>query len=299
MTIVERAPDTTPWFAAAAVNSWWDQYIETGGNNKPLAVDGTRFRSSDAGKCSRYLAYKFAGLESSDPPSVADTWRMATGTLTHNLVQPAIERVFPGSRSEVKVRHKSANGSGSMDCLVSRTLADGRPWVSSVEIKSVGRFKFEAMTIGARGKRPEGPSWSWVTQAAINAASIDPVPDDVVIAAFALELIGADRVERLGIGEFGRFCAQWTFTRDEFTEIAERELRRVDGIMQRTDADGPQSVERRMADPRYGRNRVKDPAQGLLTILDGAGEPAGKDVAWECGYCMFQSQCVADLRAGS
>lgn len=298
IALKERQPDSTPWFAAATVNGWWEDHLATGGDHKPHAIEGTRFRSSDSGKCSRYLAYKFAGLEPSDPPSVADTWRMATGTLTHSLVQPAIERAFPGSQSEVKVHHNGVNGSGSMDMLVTRPHERGTPWVSSVEIKSTGRTAFEAMTLGVYRKPAEGPRWGYVVQAAINAASMDPLPDDMVIVVFSLELVGADRVERLGMDEFGRFCAQWTFTQEEFVDIAERELKRVDQIMQRVDSDGPQAVERRLPDPRYGRNRVADPSSGTLTLLDGAGEPSGKDKAWECMYCNFQTLCVADMRGG-
>lgn len=298
IALKERQPDATPWFAAATVNGWWEDHLAAGGNNKPLAIAGTRFRSSDSGKCSRYLAYKFAGAEPSDPPSVADTWRMATGTLTHSLVQPAIEKAFPGSQSEVVVRHNGANGSGSMDMLVTRTLPDGRPWTSSVEIKSTGRTSFEAMTCGVYRKPAEGPRWGYVVQAAINAHSMDPLPDDMVIVVFSLELVGADRAEKLNLDEFARFCAQWTYSQEEFCEIAERELRRVDQIMARVDSDGPQAVERRMADPRYGRNRVADPSTGMLTLLDGAGEPTGKDKAWECDYCNFQTLCTADMRGG-
>jgi hypothetical protein len=293
IALAERTPDRNPWFASATINAWWDKYQADGRDKKPNAIEGTRFRASNAGRCSRFLAYTFAGEEPSDPPGAAEVWRMEMGTLTHELVQEAVSRAFPGSECEVKVRHTGTDGSGHMDMLVRR---DGR--TSSVEIKTVGRYKFEAMTVGVYRKPPEGPSWSYVAQGSINAYSMDEQPDELVIVVLSLENIGADRAQLICPSEFARFSAQWTFSKEEYVEIAERELRRVDQIMQRTDADGPQAVERRLPDPRYGRNRVADPSTGLLTILDGAGEPAGKDKAWECGYCNYSSLCVADFRSG-
>ena len=93
-------PDAVPRFGQLLAETW---RVQNEANfNKPTRA-GTMLRISMAGSCARNIAYFAQGVAQSNPPSVADHWRMGIGTLMHEALQPVIEAAFPGAESEVLV----------------------------------------------------------------------------------------------------------------------------------------------------------------------------------------------------
>jgi len=58
---------------------------------KAHAVEGSRFRFSMAGTCSRLLQYYVNGEPVTNPPDAADAWRMGLGTMVHVAIQEYFE----------------------------------------------------------------------------------------------------------------------------------------------------------------------------------------------------------------
>lgn len=296
VTIAGRAPDRTNWFIEPVVESWWNTYQADGKLEKEHAIPGTRFRASWAGKCARALAYHFAGMESSDSVTIADCWRMNIGSILHEHIQQVIQAKYPNSQTEVKVQ-LATDGSGHMDALV--VHPDGK--TSAVEIKTINGTGFRRMIGAEKGKPGEGPRSTAVVQGALNAHAMDPQPDELVIVFFALECLSPSAAAKIAArDEYQRFATQYTFTRDEYVEIAERELRRINRVFELVDAreGGWADVPRMLPDPGLPRHRVFDPSRGFIEKLDANGDSQGTGWVWQCGYCEFQSQCISDLRDG-
>lgn len=286
-------PDRDTWFIEPVVAEWWQSYVDSGALEKEHAIPGTRLRASWAGDCARALAYHVKGVEITDPPTVADVWRFNIGTLLHNHIQASIMAAFPGSQIEVKVRF-SEDGSGHMDLLVVRP--DGT--TVSVEVKTINGTGFRRMMQpGGEGMRVK-----YLFQGAINAAAMDPQPDELVVAVFSLECLSPGEAGKLQVrNEYERFACQWTYPKQTYTAIAEREIRRMQRVVELVDEsdDGYLNVPRLLPDPKLPKHRVSNPSKGTLSILDRSGEnEIGKGWAWNCGYCSFQQQCIEDHEAG-
>src|SRR5690606_29709352 len=99
-----KEPDGDYWLVKPIVQQWYEDYVAAGMLDKAFAIPGSRVRASWAGDCAHKIALHVAGVEESDPMTVADVWRANVGTLIHEPVQAAIEKRYPGSTSEVKVQ---------------------------------------------------------------------------------------------------------------------------------------------------------------------------------------------------
>lgn len=285
-----RVPDNDPWFVEPVVSEWYANYVAAGNTDRDFALPDSRWRASWAGDCARALAYRMAGTETSNPTTVADAWRFNVGQMLHDHIQSTIVKRWPNSEIEVKVRIGD-DGSGHGDCLV--VLDDGRR--VAVEIKTIGLTGFKTSTLGkSKTAPPEGARVSAIMQGALCAASMDPQPDELVIAYFSLENISVYASKNLP-SEYSRFGAQWTFSRDEYVQIAQDEIRRMARIAQITDSLGPLAVPRIIPDPNLPPHRVANPATGLLHIIDPeTGDFLRNDRTWRCDYCPFREQCIED-----
>lgn len=295
--LATRRPDADNWFIAPTVDEWYDDYVARGESELDMAVPGTRFRASWSGDCARALAYRFAGFEESDPPTVADCWRFNVGTLTHEHVQAAIERAFPGSSSELKLKLVEVDGSCHADMKVVREK-DGEPWVTAVEVKSINGTGYRRMLEQPHG---EGIRYKYVMQGAFAAEAMGA--DELVIAVFSLECMSPAEAKKQGISdEYTRFAAQWTFTREEFMAIAAAERERVNRIMELVDSepDGWARVPRKFPDPEKEYHEVTNPEKGTLMFMTPPPErrylTPGR--AWQCGYCPLQGVCVQHMKEG-
>lgn len=282
-------PDEDNWFIEPVVADWWQAYIDGGNLEKEFAIKGSRIRASWAGSCAKSIAYHLAGVEISNPPTVANAWTFNLGTMIHDHVQAQIEKRYPGARSEVKVGI-GEHGSGHMDMWVTRP--DGR--TVSVEIKSINGTGFRRML---DAQKPEGVRVKYVLQGALNAAHHDPQPDELLIAVFSLECMSPTVATKNGIStEYRRFAAQWSFSKEEYIAIAQDELRRLERVVELTDKHGPAAVPRVIPDPALPLHLVTNPSKGILTTTDSNGNVNGTGYTWHCAYCPFQDFCDNDSR---
>jgi len=106
-------PDPTPRFVSVLADRWADESDD----DKATAL-GTRFRHSDAGKCSRAIAYTAAGIPKSDPMDITGAWNTSLGTLIHEQWQEALQRRWPDAEVEVTCAMVGADGSGHIDAVI-------------------------------------------------------------------------------------------------------------------------------------------------------------------------------------
>ena len=89
------APDGTPRFAQLLATKWHAENMAAG--TRPHAIEGTRFRHSDAGGCARKIAYKAAGFEVTNPMDVTGSWNTRLGTLIHDAWQEELLERLSGA----------------------------------------------------------------------------------------------------------------------------------------------------------------------------------------------------------
>ena len=285
-----RRPDKDNWFIAAVVEDWWQDYVDSGKLERDFAIPGSRVRASWAGMCAKRIAYEIHGVEITNPKTVADAWRFNIGSILHDHIQGFVQKRFPDSLVEVKVQI-GEHGSGHMDVLVSRKDGEVERRIS-IGLTTVNGFKYKQLV------SREGPAHEAVMQGALNAASMDPPPDELMIAYFSLEVISPKQFLTMrGLtSEYNRFAAQWTFTREEYEQIARDELHRLNRIVALVDEHGPGAVPRIIPDPDLPPHIVTEPLKGNYVITQGSGRGA-PGWAWQCGYCPFKSKCADDLDA--
>lgn len=288
-----RLPDPDPWFVKEVVQEWYEEYSSHEGEGREFALPDSKWRGSWAGSCARQIAYKVAGVEETNPTTVADAWRFWVGKWMHDLVQQVVLKKYPGSEVEVKLRI-GEDGSGHAD--VRLVTPDGR--VIAVELKSINGTGFKIAVVGktARERQPQGARVSAIMQGALYAYAMDPQPDELMVVYFSLELISGSQQAHL-MDEYSRFAAQWTFSKEEYTTIALDEMRRMERIVKITERSGPQAVPRVIPDPFLAPHRVVNPRSGELHLIDDEGNKIGRDRTWMCGFCGFQEQCARDRDA--
>ena len=226
----------------------------TGGDEPPRRT--SRFRPSQAGKCSRQIAYEALGtppdMSLSDETAVA----FATGDLLHSLIQhflgerygcePEVEGCFPLTDGETVYGHADGvirDGAGE----------DLRSTV--VEIKTMRSYPWEMAVSGVRGWAPEGPK-----------------PDHLVQASIYAHMLGAEEVLLVYIRKEDGAVASWlTPPVDVFPELARWRAIRAD-------------IEEGFLPPR------EVPGHGEVATPPARGS---KGPPWQCRYCPWQPSCVA------
>lgn len=273
-------PDAQPRFVQLLVEKMAAANDEAG--DKPTA-HGTRVRHSDAGKCSRAIAYTAAGVPRSDQMDLAGTWVTSLGTLIHEAWQEALAEKFPGASIETKLRIDGLDASGHADAVIDLPEPVKR---ILFELKTCGGFSYK-MKVGERGN-PEGPSWEHKLQAALNGLAIDA--DEIVIGYIATEAISKPAAARKKIGELARFCAEWSYTREEFEPWALAEQKRLQGILDLLDEG--QLAARKFATPELpAGHEIIDPATGRWEVKRD-DQVVDTGTFWACGYCSFQTVCA-------
>ena len=278
-TKVANSPDPQPRFVHLLVAEMAAANIEAGPKSTAF---GTRIRHSDAGKCARAIGYRAVGVADSDPMDLPGVWVTSLGTLIHEQWQEALRHAYPDALIEPKLGIEGLDASGHADAVV--TLPDRKVLV---ELKTTGGFSYK-MKVGERGT-PEGPSYEHLLQAALNGVAVDA--DEIVIGYIATEAISRQAASRKPhLTELSRFCAEWTFTREEFEPLAAMERQRLQGILDVV--DGGELPKRIIPSPELPkRAEIVDPAKGRWEVrsADGAVEDMG--TFWACTYCSFQSLC--------
>lgn len=288
-------PDAKPRFVQVLVEKWMAENEEAG--EKPHAIEGTRFRHSDAGKCARMLGYKAAGLPKSNPMDESGTMNTRLGTILHDAWQEALQaRYGDVAAIEVVVGSLEADRSGHVDAVIrwddpadvpldvrGPGWSDEGRYTIAYELKSQGGWGFKS-SIGRaqRGKPAEGPKTDHLLQGAINALDVDA--DELVIGYIGKEALGKQyKVEQ----EIDRFLAEWTFTREQFEPVARDELQRVEGAYGVIDEG---LLPRRICPDMPPGAEVDDPSKGTWTVIV-EGKVTDTGSVWQCNYCDYQDLC--------
>jgi hypothetical protein len=274
-------PDPEPRFVHLLAEKWAAEDAERG--ERPHAVPGTRFRHSDAGGCARKLAYKAAGIPRTDPMDVTGTWNTRLGTMIHDAWQSALLLRYPDAEIEV-VSQCFDEGSGSMDALISVSnylgYGEGETLRVSFELKTVGGYKMKS-AIGKirRGTPPEGPSKEHIIQAALNGLAHDA--DEVVIGYLAKETLSKNYDD---VPDLGKFCAEWTLTREQYEPIARLEIQRVEGILDLLD-EGLLAARKVPGTP----GEIVDPTTSRWEQRDSDDMVLDTGSVWNGGFCSYCS----------
>lgn len=296
-------PDSVALIRDALLEEWATNVRPEKGRER--AVGGTLWRASFAANCRRSLAYSMYDQPKTNPPTVADRWRMNVGQMVHtelDLMAEALQRSFevmkPGTVVEVEVpvdlRPVGLDGSATVDLLIRK--ADGT--VTIVEVKSVVGFKFKQKATKFNGP-PKGPDLSHIIQSAVAGKALDARA--VTILYLSIENVGpslAYRVEgdTAATVDLNRMSAQWTLPRDAYLPIADAEIARVNEVIAACESG---VLPDRLVPNDDGVERlVVNPEKGLWNQVaaDGRVEDSGK--AWQCDYCDYRDRCLADGPSG-
>lgn len=290
-------PDEDPAIARALVDAWTDAYVDEGSDALTMPK-GIYLRASDAGACARALGYRIrrrmeldSAVPLSNPPTVADRYRMNIGTLIHDEMGRHLKAAFPGA-AEVEVlciRTDEPGISMHIDAVIS--WPDGRKTV--VEVKTINGMGYKrAMGAAKQGDPAQGPRWNAVVQGAL--AALEQDADELVVIVFALELVSKSVAQRYNVDQLGSMVAQWTLYREEFEPIAVRERARMLAclhLVQGKDVLPPRCIPDRELPPN---NRITDPRNGSWVVLQEDGTPMNLGNTWHCDYCWDRDNCVKD-----
>lgn len=278
------APDAEARFVHVLAQQWQARNDAEG--DRPNAVVDTRFRFSDAAKCARAVAYKAAGIARTNPMDLCGVWNTSLGTVVHDHWQEALRAAYPDAEIEVKVSIEGLDGSGHGDATVrtdERTVC--------VELKTVGGWKFKnAIGKAAKSRPAEGPDTSHMVQVALAGKAQNA--DEVVVAYLAKETLS--HAAGAGMTDWSRFCAEWTFTREQYEPIADAEIARVNGILALLDDDGLLAA-RKVPFEMPPSAEIVDPALSRWEQRGAEGELLDTGSVWNgqlCLYCGWFDLCV-------
>lgn len=258
---------------------------------------GAPFWASDGGGCARALGYKVrrrldpdVDEGPSDPPTPADIYRMSLGSMVHDSMVPAVARAY-AERGELEVkiiREEDPRISMRADLLL--TEPDKR---TLVELKTINGTGYKrSIGVARKGEPAGGPRFNAIIQGAMAAAEADA--DELVVLVLTLELVGAAIAERNHLDDLGKMGAQWTFTRDEYMPLVEREHKRMRAVLKIVEEGGlpPRSI----SDPELPHgNRIVNPAKGEWQVIDpDTDRMLNLGTTWYCDYCWDRSRCLRD-----
>lgn len=297
-------PDAQPRFGHLLAEAWADHNkVE---NDKPTRL-GTRLRVSGAGQCARMIGYRALGVEKSEPTTLSGYWRMGLGTMVHSLLEPVMEKAFPGAEVEYVIDYRtherfpvdlSGSGDVSLTYVAHEPQGDVGERKVVIEWKTINGFGFKMM-VGARkgfgGVDETGPKSNHVTQAALEGYHQDA--DEVVIGYLSLECLSQREADKLGTDDIGKFIAEFTMPREMYVPIAEQELARLQRIMDEFVDKGELPPRQVPGVGPHPKTRIVDPMSGkweFRPTVDGKEVVAEAGEYWGCGYCDWQSRCAKD-----
>lgn len=279
-------PDKVPRFVDKLGERWLAEAQAEG--PKPRAVPELRFRHSDAGGCSRAIAYAALDVPESNPIDQPAIFVMNIGSWLHEQLQGELN-VRYGMASEVVCTIDGFEGSGHLDgeLRLPGDEVNTGPLVVA-EYKVVDGYAFK-LAVGERGA-PKGPRWAYVVQGALNAFARGA--DELVVGLLSKGAIGVPTARRKGFGELQRYCAEWTLTRQQWEPIALAEMERVSGIL--TLVDTGLLPQRKIPDPELPKlHLITEPARGIWVELahPGVDTIVNSGTTWQCDYCRWQDTC--------
>lgn len=267
MATTDQSP--LPFLGPALARKWLAEEEVAG--PRPYAVDGAKFRHSNAGGCARALHYEREGVERTQS-DLAGHWVMGLGRLVHDAWQQAVAEELRGKgfvvEEEVVCYIDECESAGHADLLVER--------------EDIGRIVVELKTINGVGYRSmlktNKPRDSALLQGALNAHALRA--DELEIIYLGMENVGQKNSLAQGLPAASRFSTTFSYTKEMFEPIAEREIDRWKWLLHLEDVPPRQF-------PQGGTTQaVADPITGKLI---------GGGSTWRCDYCSFRVKCVDDL----
>jgi hypothetical protein len=258
-------------------------------------VEGARFYHSQSGGCARAVAYASLGVPRSNPTDLAGHFITRQGRMLHDAWQEIFQATFPGAKVEVIV--KEGERAGHVDGVVTAVAeAHARGAVVmhdrlvSIEGKSVDGYSYKAaLGVPPASRVAQGPKHSHKLQAFLNAKALDA--DEAVIIYWPRGAISHQAAKRNNISEMTRVVAEWTYTREQYEPEAEREIKRIEGILKLL--DGGTLPARIIPDPELPRHHViTNPAKGEWMSFDRDGQLLDAGTTWHCIYCPWQDTCA-------
>jgi hypothetical protein len=252
---------------------------------KPTAL-GTPLRYSSSFACSRQQGYYAFDAEPTEPMDPAGAWVTGLGTIIHEATQDAIKRAFPSAEFEV------ASGteylSGSCDALIE--VGDlNNPELNGThvmwELKTMGTYSFDKQVgwnrMRGEWKYPEGPALKAIAQAGMNALGIEGSREGVriewvVMGSVGFEALSKNKADKMGVGDYNRFMAEFWIPRFEWEPLAISELKRMEEIHE--------SLTRGFLPDRVARDD-----DGTFLFLN-----PNDSKNWQCDYCAFRTLCSQD-----
>jgi len=287
-----RPPARNNFVAEALAEAWYEQYLAEGNDVLEHSIpEAGPYRASMAGsRCDRALYYRLNKTEPSNPPSIADAWRMGLGSMIHASLQEILAGLFPDAVAEAvtDLRKIGIPGSGHADLAFTykakRTL---------VEVKTVGGFQFKLKATRFKGP-PQGPRYGDVLQAALQAEAHDC--EQIVIVYLAMENVSADMAD-YSDSEAGRFAAEWHYTLEQLQPMVLAEKERIARLIENLESET--LPPRELHDPtEYPEGAVVvDPygqaTRGTYHVKDGE-QLSDTGTTWMCGYCWHRDLCTKD-----
>jgi hypothetical protein len=280
-------PDKESRFGRVLIDAWHLQADD----DKPNAVAGARFRHSNAGACSRAVAYAALGVPVSNPMDAPSHYITTLGSKIHEWWQEALQEEYAHADIEVKVGEPGSMFGGHVDAVI----RDSNDHVIAIELKSVGGYAYK-LACGGMGPA-KGPSYTYKIQAALNAKAVDA--DEAVVVLLARDAF--NYAEDKGLEPFGRVTAEWTYPREVYEPIADKEIERINAILALVD-EGT-LPRRKIPDPEYPTGHIiRHPKTkgGKGEWVEIASDPHGEQTeivvnagaAWQCAYCRYQDTCA-------
>lgn len=280
--------------APTVIAHWHSTWLAAHGE-RPKAIEGTMFRASDASRrCDRALFYAMADEPKSEPLTAAASWRLRVGQMVHDEFDEAMKATLVAQgwdvETAVDLRPLGINGSAHADA--SRLTDHPDYGKVFVEVKSQSGFKYKDRCTSFKGA-PKGPEYDHVVQGALAAAAQDA--DLLIVLYLALETVSPGMVDKLGVGDIGRFAAEFHFDMrsEAMTTLLAHELGRIrrlerDVIAKRVparslDAPGEIPSGATMVDPMRNAWTLVNPATAKVV-------QAGK--TWFCDYCPWRTTCM-------
>ncbi|GIV00878.1 MAG: hypothetical protein KatS3mg014_2512 [Actinomycetota bacterium] len=236
---------------------------------RPTAGNG--IRHSMAGTCGRAASWWLQGVVPTDPPDEASEWSMWVGSRLHDaLAADLAAHLAPVlGTCEPEAPVLTAVSSGHVDLWFPEARA-------AVELKTMGQAAFDiacgiwrgAGRTSPRRREGRGPDVRHVLQAVLNAHALGARVAALVY--LAVDPVPRGVADALGLEDWERFAAIWTWSAEEFAPWAEAELR------------------------RFGRILAGDDSPRWPVDVSGALSAEGPVEGWPCGWCGWRSLCYQE-----
>lgn len=267
-----------------------DIVLEVGraGDDKPHAIEGTRWRASMAGTCMRQNAYYISGTPKSEPMGAEDYYRMQLGTDMHARIETILAARMPHLEFEGKVdlRELGIDGSGHFDMWDPQTK-------TLYEIKTINGFGFKKLAAWANAT---GPRFSHVMQAGLYGTVLGA--EQVCIVYLNQEVISPNEQDKNSLEPIESWVTTFTIPIDDIDVAGE--ITRLKFVFDTLDDEelGLDAVPRYEPEmPPAARVTQPKPVKGNApwVKLNAEGQPEKAGNTWRCGYCAWQTRCQKDL----